>query len=72
MRTLDSTLIGMGAIDMKIKELYNIFKYVKNSKSCLILRNDLQLEFFGETDAVMMKFNNEIMKISINRNENEV
>ncbi len=50
---------------MKFKDIYNIFKFIKNTESCIILRHDLQLECFGNCDDTMLKFNDEIMKISI-------
>ena len=52
---------------MKIKELYNIFKFLRKSKSCLILKDDLELKPLGEIDDKMMNFNDEIMKISIKK-----
>jgi len=52
---------------MKIKEIYKIFRFLRKSKSCLILKDDFQLGFFGETDEKMMKFNEEILKISIKK-----
>ena len=53
---------------MKIKEIYNIIKFVRKSNSCLILRNDLQLSSFGDFDDTMMKFHDKIMHISIKDN----
>lgn len=57
----------MGVINMKIKEIYNIIKFIRKSKSCLILRNDLQLQSFGYMDDTMIKFHDSIMNISIKK-----
>ena len=67
MRILVSIHIDMGVINMNIKEIYNIIKFIRKSNSCLILRNDLQLGSFGYLDDTMLKFHDEIMKISIKK-----
>lgn len=67
MRILDSIHLDMGVINMNIKEIYNIIKFIRKSNSCLILRNDLQLGSFGYLDDTMMKFHDCIMKTSIKK-----
>lgn len=64
---LDFVHTDLEVTDMKIKEIYKIFRFLRKSKSCLILKDDFQLGFFGETDEKMMKFNEEILKISIKK-----
>ena len=67
MKILDSVHIDMGVINMNIKEIYNIIKFIRKSNSCLIIRNDLQLGSFGYLDDTMMKFHDCIMKTSIKK-----
>lgn len=50
---------------MGIKEIYNILKFLKNCKSCIILKDDLVMRQFGEYNETMLKFNDAIMHISI-------
>lgn len=57
----------MGAINMNIKEIYNIIKFIRKSNSCLILRNDLWLSSFGDYDDTMMKYHDCIMKTSFKK-----
>lgn len=50
---------------MSIKELYNIFKFLRKTDSCIILRDDLLLSQFGKYSSTMLKFHDAIMNISI-------
>lgn len=52
---------------MRVRELLKVLKFLREEKSCLILRHDLQLGMFGEPDDTMMKFHDRIMGINIKR-----
>lgn len=50
---------------MKVRDLFRVIKFLRNTDSCIILRDDLLLSQFGKYSDTMMKFNDAIMHISI-------
>jgi len=50
---------------MKIKELVEILCFLRKCKSCIVIKDNLQLRMFGEYNETTLNFNNEIMKNSI-------
>lgn len=47
---------------MKIKELFEIYKFIKKSKGCIILKDNLELRLFGEVSDKLMYFRDVIMQ----------
>ena len=50
---------------MRLKDFYNILKFLRKTESCIIVRHDLTLSTFGKTDDVMKMFKDSIMHIQV-------
>lgn len=57
---------------MKIKELVEMLCFLRKCKSCIVLKDNLQLRMFGDYNETMLYFHNEIMKISTEQNPVEL
>lgn len=48
---------------MSIKELFFLIKYVRKSKSCLVLKDNLVIAYFGERNKKLDFYQELIMKV---------
>ena len=52
---------------MKIGEITNIIKILRGTKSCIVIKDSLQLQSFGEKDSVVDEFEDKIMHIRLDK-----
>lgn len=50
---------------MGIKEIFRLIKFLWKSDSCVVLKDNLVLSYFGKEEKTLRKFENRIMLISL-------
>ena len=53
---------------MGIREIFRLIKFLRKSDSCVVLKDNLVLQYFGKEDKTLQRFENRIMLISLRDN----